>query len=285
MAQYDTQYTAVPEQLPPRRKLWPLAGVMVIDLFVIVIAVAFLMIVISTIFIVVRASLQGNVLLSPDSLSEEQVLRLLGPDGVFVVLLAQNAVFVGVPVLRVAALRREPLAEIGFQAWRPLRLALIGLGLGLIILIGNVALGYLFSSAGIEQNQAAQYPLYPGDYAGQALFLVGAAILAPVGEEVLFRGYVFNAIRQTFQAKRWGVPLAYLLSALGFMTAHSLSATQGLIGLLIPTFLMGLVLAMSVHRTGSLLPGIIAHALNNTVALSVLLVCVNTPGLTGCPAL
>jgi hypothetical protein len=39
------------------------------------------------------------------------------------------------------------------------------------------------------------------------------------------------------------------------------------------------------HRTGSLLPGIIAHAVNNGVALAVLLVCVNFPGIDQCPKL
>lgn len=285
MAQYDTQYATIPEPLPPRRKLWPLAGVMLIDIVVIGISVLVLMLVISTIFVVVHTAQQGGSPLGAGALGEQQLLRLLGADGIFAVLLAQNAVFVAVPVLRVALLRREPLAEIGFQARRPLRLLLTGVSLGVLVLIGNVTLGYLFTGAGIEQNQAEQYPLFQGDYLGQALFLIGAAVLAPIGEETLFRGYVFNAIRQTFQAQRWGLPLAYVLSALGFMAAHSLSATQGLIGLLIPTFLMGLALAWGMHRTGSLIPGIIAHAMNNAIALSLLLVCVNNPGLTGCPAL
>jgi CAAX protease family protein len=285
MAQYDAPYTTMPEQLPPRKR-WPLAAVMLIDLVIIVIAVLLLTLLIAGIFIGVRAYQQGGVPLQPGAAdSQDQMLRLLGTDGIFMVLLAQNAIFVIIPVVRIALLRRERLSEIGFQFQRPLRLIGLGLGLGVIVLIGNVILGYLFSQMGIEQNQAAQYPLFQGDYAGQVLFLIGAAILAPIGEETLFRGYIFNAIRQTFQTKRWGVALAYLLSAFGFMIAHSLSATEGLIGLLIPTFLMGLVLAWAMHRTGSLLPGIIAHALNNSVALAVLLVCVNNPGLTSCPKL
>jgi|GEM_PF-835469 len=285
MAQYDASYTAVPEQLPPRKR-WPLAAVMLIDLVIIVIAVLVLTILIAGVFIGIRAYQQGGVPLQPGAAaSEDQVLRLLGADGIFMLLLAQNAIFVAVPIIRIGLLRRERLTEIGLQIRQPLRLIGLGLGLGVVVLIGNVILGYLFSKIGIEQNQAAQYPLFQGDYAGQVLFMIGAAVLAPIGEETLFRGYVFNAIRQTFQTQRWGVALAYLLSAFGFMIAHSLSATQGLIGLLIPTFLMGLVLAWAIHRTGSLLPGIIAHALNNSIALALLLVCVNNPGLTACPKL
>jgi hypothetical protein len=35
------------------------------------------------------------------------------------------------------------------------------------------------------------------------------------------------------------------------------------------------------HRTGSLIPCIIAHAMNNSVGLLALVVCVNSPGI--CP--
>lgn len=286
MAQYDTSYSAIPEPIPPPRKRWPLAAVMLIDLVLIVIAVLVFTLVISVVVIAVRSFQRGGAPVQPGAqLTQDQILRLLGSGGVFAILLMQNAIFVLVPIIRVAFLRRERLSEIGFRFDRPLRLIGMGLGLGVLVLIGNAILGYIFSQYGVEQNQAAQYPLFKGDYAGQALFLLGAAVLAPIGEETLFRGYVFNAIRQTFQSRRWGVVLAYLISAIGFMFAHSLSATEGLIGLLIPTFLMGLALAWAMNRTGSLLPGIIAHALNNGVALAVLLLCVNNPGIPNCPTL
>jgi membrane protease YdiL (CAAX protease family) len=281
MAQYDTQYTSLPEPVPPRRTLWPLAGVMALDLVIILVLVLVLTTLVVLIFIGMRMA-GGGALPSPTvGTDQEQVLRLLGVGGFFAILLVQNVLFIGVPVLRVAVLRREPLAELGFRA-RPLsRLILIGIGLGVLVLICNGALGALFSSLGIQQNQAEQYPLFQGDYVGQALFFFGAALLVPIGEETLFRGYVFNALRLTFEQRPWGRALAYLVSALLFSAAHSLSATQGLIGLLIPTFCMGLLLAWGMHRTGSLIPCIIAHAMNNGIGLLALVVCVNNPGM--CP--
>src|ERR1044071_5183987 len=96
MAQYDASYTAVPEQLPPRKR-WPLAAVMLIDLVIIVIAVLVLTILIAGVFIGIRAYQQGGVPLQPGAAaSEDQVLRLLGADGIFMLLLAQNAIFVAV---------------------------------------------------------------------------------------------------------------------------------------------------------------------------------------------
>ncbi len=143
-------------------------------------------------------------------------MSLLGVGGIFAILLIQNPIFIGVPLLRVAVQRREPDLEIGFQehGWR--RLFLFGIVLGGVVLICNIIIGLLFTSAGIQQNQAAQYPLFEGDYLGQALFFFGAALIVPFGEETLFRGYVFNALRLTFQQRRWGVALAYLVSALLF---------------------------------------------------------------------
>jgi membrane protease YdiL (CAAX protease family) len=123
--------------------------------------------------------------------------------------------------------------------------------------------------------------LFPGDYLGQALFFFGAAILAPIGEEVLFRGYLFGSLRRLAGDSRAGIVIAYSVSALVFALAHSLAASEGVIALLVPSFLIGLVFAWGFDRSGSLLPGIVAHALNNSIAFAALLTCINNPGV--CP--
>jgi membrane protease YdiL (CAAX protease family) len=281
MAQYDTQYTSIPEPAPPRRDRWPLAGVMALDLVIILVAVLLLTTLVTA--IVVGIQIAQGASLPIAGADQGEILSLLGVSGIFAILLSQNLIFIGVPVLRVAVLRREPLAELGFHAQGFARLVLSGIGLGIVVLICNALLGLLFVSAGIQQNQAAQYPLFQGDYLGQALFFFGAALIVPIGEETLFRGYVFNAMRLTFQQRPWGQALAYLVSALLFSAAHSLSATQGLIGLLVPTFCMGLLLAWGMHRTGSLIPCVIAHTMNNSVGLLALVFCVNNPSM--CPGI
>jgi uncharacterized protein len=287
MAQYETPYTASPEGSPASGHLRGPAGVMAIDFVVALIAFVVLSAVVTTIFVSARAVSQGMSAAELQSTLRDtsQVLRLVGADGLFFTLLATNAVFLLIPVLRVKLIRREPLAEIGFRAERPLRLVLIGVGVGVLSLLGNAALSAAFQSLGITPDQSSQFPIFQADYTGQILFLIGAAIIAPIGEEVLFRGYVFNAIRQTFGGRAWGVPLAYLLSALLFAGVHSLEVTQGLIGLLAPLFVIGLLLAWIMHRTGSLLPCIIAHAINNGIAVIALVTCVNNPGMTNCPQL
>ena len=181
--------------------------------------------------------------------------------------------------------QRHGRNEIGFRAAQPLKLIGIGVGVGFVSLVVNTVVGSLFEQYGIMPDQAAKFPLFQGDYLGQALFMLGAAVLAPVGEEVLFRGYVFNAIRQSFESRSWGIPLAYAVSALLFAGVHSFEVSQGLFGLLVPLFLIGLLLAWAMHYTQSLVPGIIAHAINNGVALIALVSCINNPGLPGCPKL
>src|SRR5262249_9095273 len=119
----------------------------------------------------------------------------------------------------------------------------------------------------------------------QALFFVFGALGAPFSEEVLFRGYAFNALRGTLPSERAGLVLAYLGSALLFTLPHLIEVTQGAVALLVPLFLIGLVLAWLMHGTSSLLPCVIAHAMNNSVGLLALLVCLNNPGFTACPKL
>ena len=283
MAQYETPLTTVPGETPARSRKWPLAGVMIIDLVLIIVVVLVLSTLVLIAFIAFRALQQGVPLASLRN--QDQALKLLGPDGTFVSLLIQNGICVLVPVLRVAVIRHEPLAEIGFQAPAPGRLIMLGLGMAVVMYAGSIALSLAFKQVGIEQNQAEQFKkqfsLMPGDTFGQLLFLIGGGLLAPIGEETLFRGYVFNAIRLTFLSKRWGIVLAYLVSALLFASIHIFGVTQGAVALVVPIFFIALVLAWGMHRTGSLLPGIVAHALFNSIQLVALLYCINNAGT--CP--
>jgi membrane protease YdiL (CAAX protease family) len=254
---------------------------LVIDLIIVVILFLGISIIVPAAFIIMRIFQQGLTLAALQGMQQTALLKLIGVDGIVTLLFVQNALFVGLPVARVIWLQRRPASAIGLQFERPLRLIAIGIGLGVLVLISNIAFSSLFAFFDIRQNQAAQYPLYKGDYIGQAFFLIGAAILAPVGEEMLFRGYIFNALRRIWGEKRWGMIGAYGLSAFLFLLAHSGAASEGLIALLLPAFLMGLLLAWGMQRTGSILPCIIAHGMNNGLALLALLACVN--GVVPCP--
>lgn len=95
------------------------------------------------------------------------------------------------------------------------------------------------------------------------LFLV--AVMAPIAEEFFFRGMLYPVMR-----RQWGATVAILLNGLLFALVH-------FIPLLIPAlFFIGIVLTWLRERSGSVLPGILVHALQN--GLVVILIYTMTGG-------
>ena len=82
-------------------------------------------------------------------------------------------------------------------------------------------------------------------------------LLAPVAEELVFRGAALRVLLQWQPRHRW---LMIGLSALIFALAH-LNPAQ-----LLHPFLIGLLLGWMYERTGSVIPGIVYHWANNTAA-------------------
>jgi uncharacterized protein len=94
-----------------------------------------------------------------------------------------------------------------------------------------------------------------------AISLVEYVAFAPVFEELAFRGLLFAILRRKFRF----LPAA-LISASIFAIAHG----YGFVGF-VSVLWSGLLWAWIYEKTGSLLPGILAHALNNLlVCLSVM---------------
>ena len=83
-----------------------------------------------------------------------------------------------------------------------------------------------------------------------AIWLV-IAVTPAVCEELLFRGLIFSGLR------RLGAWPAVLVSALLFGLAHAS------IYRLLPTLVLGVVLGVLRWRSGSVVPGIVMHAVNN----------------------
>ncbi len=83
-------------------------------------------------------------------------------------------------------------------------------------------------------------------------------IMAPIAEEVVFRGAILRALLNlTGNRRHW---VAIVCSALIFGLVH-MNLAQGL-----HAFLIGLLLGWFYYRTGSILPGIALHWVNNSVA-------------------
>ena len=146
--------------------------------------------------------------------------------------------------------------------WRHLRFGrfnwnTVGLGCGLLvasytIIILHNALLYLL---GVDTQGEAIMEIFAELDAPVWFFIVGA-IFAPLVEEIFFRGFLF----QGFRARYGWVPSMLLSSAI-FAAAH-----LDLV-VLIPTFILGCLLAYMYHRSNSLWPGIILHFLVNSFGL------------------
>jgi membrane protease YdiL (CAAX protease family) len=96
------------------------------------------------------------------------------------------------------------------------------------------------------------------EYLGAFLLL---AIIVPIGEELFFRGFLFNGLKDSMP---WF--MAAGLSAIVFALAHG----QFNVGL--DTFALGFFSARLMHVTGSVWPSVILHGLKNGLAFGLIFV-------------
>jgi membrane protease YdiL (CAAX protease family) len=98
------------------------------------------------------------------------------------------------------------------------------------------------------------------------VFLV-ASVAAPIVEEIMFRGVLYSHLREVSVA--WGRRLSIVFSVLASSFVFAVIHPQGWLG--VPV-LMGLagVFALAREWRGSLVPSMIAHGINNGVALLML---------------
>jgi membrane protease YdiL (CAAX protease family) len=99
-----------------------------------------------------------------------------------------------------------------------------------------------------------------------ALLFLGYAILAPILEEMAFRGILHPFLRRKFAAAP-----SIIIGAALFAVAH-LEFTPWW---LLDKFVFGAVNAYALEKTNSIIPGIISHILTNTFVLVFMLVSLN----------
>jgi uncharacterized membrane protein YedE/YeeE len=148
-------------------------GALVADLLIAIGMALILSVAVVGVIIGLRAAQTGLDVNTPGQLNPQEITRLIGVDGMLTLLVLQNLVFIGVAVIRVRVLRREPLAVLGFSAPQPLRLALFGVGLGVLALFVNGIVGMIFVSAGIRQNRRRSIRCFPAIIWGRHCFLSG----------------------------------------------------------------------------------------------------------------
>ncbi len=153
-------------------------------------------------------------------------------------LAAWPAWLVGIPLL-------------GFSAWMLAHEIFI---LAQMLGIGTIELEQ-FERVKEFRDQLAALPL--------PMVLMVFAITPAICEEILFRGFVLSSLH------RYSATWAIVLSAALFGLMHVLTSNVLAIERFLPTTFMGIVLAWIALRTGSILPGILLHALHNGFLLTV----------------
>lgn len=88
-------------------------------------------------------------------------------------------------------------------------------------------------------------------------------IVGPLGEEVIFRGYIFRALRN-----RLGVWPAAITTGTVFAATH---VGWVPLALTVPIIVFGIAMCLLYHWTGSLYPGIAVHAFGNAIPLGAAL--------------
>jgi membrane protease YdiL (CAAX protease family) len=191
----------------------------------------------------------------------------------FAASLAQNLVFVAVAVWIWRRQRLTP-AQVGLR--RPTRRqVLLGLGLG----VGVFAVAYVSGELLIHALQALLPPARYAELVRQkrqlsaeggflsigrspwlrAAFVFMGAVIAPIGDEALFRGLIYRALRE-----RWGVWSGIIGSSFVFAVAHVSPLTICIV------FLIGILLSYAYERTDSLWVPILMHGVNNGLMFALL---------------
>jgi len=158
------------------------------------------------------------------------------------------------PVILIFAWRGIHWKSLGFGKfnWSTLN---IGCGLlfgGYILIILH---NLLLFALGVDTQGEEIVKMFAGLNSPFWFFIVGA-VFAPFVEEIFFRGFLFQGFRE-----RYGWQAGMLLSSAIFAAAH-----LDLVAL-IPTFILGNVLAYVYHRSNTVWPGIILHFLVNAFGL------------------
>ena len=148
--------------------------------------------------------------------------------------------------------------KVGWDALglRSFKWEMLGLGCGLMLLSlsFNLVFGLFLGLFGLR-IQPDLAPIF-AQLSSPWLLLVGGAVVAPIVEEIFFRGFVFAGLRP-----RYGWQRAAVVSSVLFALIHLIPTA------IIPIFILGYIFAYLYQRSNSIWPAILMHSATNALAL------------------
>jgi membrane protease YdiL (CAAX protease family) len=164
-----------------------------------------------------------------------------------------------VPIAVIFLWRRVNWSELGIRRFEGKDMAL-GCGLLIAIYIIVIINNLIMLALGVVTQAETIFDLL-GNLNSPVMFVIVGVVLAPVLEELFFRGFLFKGFRE-----KYGWKSALVISSLIFSVFHLQVAT------LLPMFLLGGLFAYLYQRTESVFPGMILHFLVNAFGMLGLLV-------------
>ncbi|MBI5880240.1 MAG: CPBP family intramembrane metalloprotease [Chloroflexi bacterium] len=157
--------------------------------------------------------------------------------------------------------RRSSWRTVGFRRFRPA----LGCLLPVAYLCGAFTLSAMWGIVIRIMNWPTQTgvdEMFGSGPAGIAIGFVAVAIAAPIAEETFFRGFILGGLQ-----RRLGTIGALIVSAAIFTAPHLPVTIYPAI------FALGLLLGLLFIQTKSLWPGILLHAMFNTISFSAQMYC------------
>jgi membrane protease YdiL (CAAX protease family) len=154
---------------------------------------------------------------------------------------------------RAVALRRPRGSDIGY--------ALLGVLAYVMLFILAITIVSALLPIDTEKEQAIGFEKGIGGI-DLLLAFISLAVLPPIAEEIIFRGFFFGTLR----SRNVRLSLAILITSLVFGTLHLFGAGDGSLLWIafFDTFILSLALCYVREKTGSIWATIIMHALKNT---------------------
>ena len=165
-------------------------------------------------------------------------------------------------------INREELGLKGWPTWTDIGLALVGFIVQLILVAILVGLFSIFPwfDSGETQEIGFSLSLVGWD---RVLAFISLVVVAPIAEEIIFRGWLYGKLRQRFSGQvsnTAGMIISILLVSVLFGIIH----LQWNVG--VNVFALSIVLCGLRELTGTIYSGILLHMIKNGVAFYLLYV-------------
>ena len=222
-----------------------------IDLLIIVLGILLILFLGAILFVVLMVAMGQK----PENLVNPTISQTLG-----LTVLESVALVLGVYLF---GLRRKGLdwSSVGFRhtSWLWIGIS-ISATLIIIPIVGIITIVFFFLTGQPIENPQLDFLLPEGlSTTNAVLMLLMAGFVAPLAEELFFRGVLY-----TFLRERWGIWISVFTSSFLFGLIH------GDIAVGITGFLLGVVAALVFEFSKSLWTAVIVHVINNSLKIALL---------------